>query len=134
VLSMMACLFTESCQLSLLSSKAPLRGGTSNPPSPGTGYAVASAQRPTRLRPGRATPWRERSRRLSNELPTLIPKSPAFYAVATAAEGGSSAPRSMPITGRRSRNCFNIVRRSARSTRLGVSQPKPTLCPLRFKN
>src|SRR6202166_2863550 len=31
---------------------------TSNPPSPGTGYAVASAQRPTRLRPGRATPWR----------------------------------------------------------------------------
>jgi excinuclease ABC subunit C len=31
---------------------------TPNPPSPGTGYAVASAQRPTRLRPGRATPWR----------------------------------------------------------------------------
>ncbi len=31
---------------------------TPNPPSPGTGYAVASAQRPTRLRPGRATTWR----------------------------------------------------------------------------
>ncbi|HWX18011.1 MAG TPA: excinuclease ABC subunit UvrC, partial [Chthoniobacterales bacterium] len=31
---------------------------TSNLPSPGTGYAVASARRPIRLRPGRATPWR----------------------------------------------------------------------------
>ncbi len=31
---------------------------TPNPPSPGTGYAVASAQRPTRLRLGRATTWR----------------------------------------------------------------------------